>query len=560
MSTNNQEVVRTRLPSFLENPIANLIRRDEELLPFEIFYQFSQIPRPSGEEEQIREWIKSLALKYNWNAKVDSAGNLMVKVPASKGRESCPTLLIQNHLDMVCDYLSNHKDALDPKTNALSLFIDTVKQGNQEEHWMLARHSTLGADNGMGCALALALALDPAVEHPALELFFTVDEESGLHGALNFDPGLISARIGLNLDTEDWGEFFVGCAGGRDILLKHNNPYSSLKAFKEVQNDLKDEWKNFNLLTVQLSNLQGGHSGVDIHRSRGNAIKLLSEGCIRFFLQQESLKSNLDDRKKFEQQLFLLNWEGGKTHNIIPPSCSFSCLVHNDIVDDWNDFWNHFVEVEWPQRLPEEDLAFQFQQIELSLSEGEQESLKVVDYFDWFSWCEMLSLLPHGPSRLQSQVFPGEKEEKILVRLSNNLAKAVLKNGETFIQTSLRFTHAEEIAGLMVTIQQIAEKYDFSLEIQSGYPSWAPEFKGQWINYCLQQYLDFKNTAAKVNVIHAGLECGLLKEKIPDLQLISLGPTIRNAHSVKESVYLETVIECYRFLKHLVGQPLKNFE
>ena len=463
------------------------------------FYQITQIPRPSREEAAVRQYVIGQAEQCGATWRMDEAGNLVVAVPASIGLEARETVIIQNHLDMVTVKTSDkvHDFSSDP----LKLVV--------EDGWLRADRTTLGADNGVGCAAALALMTDPDVVHPRLELLFTVDEETGLGGALRLDPSMLTGTRMLNLDTEEWEELYVGCTGGGGWAFTRELETAS------PQVDAL-HW------TLAIKGLAGGHSGIQIHQQLGNAIKLLGQ-CLQ----------GLDG-------VPIAAMDVGVAHNVIPREgvISFACPppVAQRLAARVEQ-----VRQEALGYLPVAD-----EQLEFVLQQSGTD--QVLSAADSASLLDLLAVFPHGV-QAYSLALGAE-----LVDLSINLAMVKLQRGAFFLESSYRFFNAAQSQPLQASVLALARAYGLTVKDVVGYPGWQPDMnspllaKGRALHEAL-----FRRVPA-VKAIHAGLECGILKGKKADLDILSFGPTIRGAHSPTERLHIETVKPFWQFLNALLAQ------
>ena len=466
---------------------------------WEHFYQFTQIPRPSKEEDAVRQYVIDQAEKGANTWRMDEVGNLVVSVPASSAMEGRPTVIIQNHLDMVT--VKTGDKTHDFHTQPLTL---EVKDG-----WLKADRTTLGADNGLGCAAALALMTDPTVVHPPLELLFTVDEETGLGGALNFDASLLSGKLMLNLDTEDWNELYIGCAGG--------GGWEFTRAFDTASAPAESGY-----WSVSLKGLGGGHSGIQIHEQLGNAIKMLAQ-----FLH------GVDNVQ-------LASFSAGVAHNVIPREglVTFSCPAGEEQV--LSDALVRLRE-QWLAYLPAADNG-----LELSLNASEP--LAVMSKSDSREIIELISLFPHG-----AQSYNLEQPAD-LVDLSINLANIRLAEGALFLETSYRFFNEAQSVPLQQSVLALASLFGLTVNQSVGYPGWQPDFNSPLLAQASALHNSLFGSEPAVKAIHAGLECGILKSKKPDVDILSFGPSIRGAHSPTERVLIETVPPFWQFLTKLLAQ------
>jgi dipeptidase D len=463
------------------------------------FHAMTQLPRPSKHEDKVREFILKEATKISLETHVDEVGNVIVYVPASPGYEDHEAVIIQNHMDMVTDAVP------DKKINFQTDPITTFRDGE----WIKAQGTTLGADNGIGCAAALALMSDPNVQHPPLELLFTTDEETGLKGAWGVDASRLHGKKMLNLDTEEWGSLYIGCAGGID--------YEFNKRVRTIPSKISgDSFK----LTV--GGFLGGHSGVDIHEQRGNAIKFLMDWISSIPLED------------FE----LIEWRGGKAHNIIPRD-AFALIRIKDpkLVEEIGKK----VEVRWRSFLPKNDHAFF-----LSIEKQSVSNVSVIHPEDLANVLNFMLAFPHG-----AHAFDLESHRE-LVSLSNNLAISLLVRDQFYLQSSLRFFDRAECVGLENQINALARGFNIESSKNGEYPSWKPVRENKLLDLISSKYLELFQVKAKVTAIHAGLECGILRDKIGPIDAVSMGPTIMGAHSPQERVHVPSVQTFWVLLKEVL--------
>jgi dipeptidase D len=469
---------------------------------WEHFYQITQIPRPSGEEAALREHIAALADERAYSWKTDAAGNLVVYVTGSTGREAEGAVIIQNHMDMVTVKTGDktHDFSADP------LLLQV------EEGWLLADRTTLGADNGLGCAAAMALMTDSSLSHPPLELLFTVEEETGLYGASDLDIGLLSGSRMLNLDTEDWGEIFIGCAGGRGWIFRR--PLARETTVSGVEH-----WR------LSLKGLAGGHSGIQIHHQLGNAIKLLGQW--------------LAEARSLEIQLTA--FDGGTAHNVIAreASLNFACAPGNA---QQLEKLNAAMLGRWGSFLPAAD-----GDLELVLERVQPEQPLSAAAQDLFG--QLLLLFPHGAMSYNL------KQPADLVDLSINLAIVRVDSEGLYLETTLRFFNEQEASALVQQVLAIGDWLGASCEETVDYPGWQPVFESPLLGQTVGLYQQLFGSAPAIKAIHAGLECGILKSKKEDVDIVSFGPTIRGAHSPRERLEIATVPPFWQLLTALLEQP-----
>jgi dipeptidase D len=452
------------------------------------FHAINQIPRPSKKEDKFREFILNEAALLNLKTHSDEVGNVIVYVPASNGYENHETVIIQNHMDMVTDATP------DRVINFNTDPIITLREGD----WIKADRTTLGADNGIGCAAALALMHDSSIAHPPLELLFTIDEETGLKGAWGVDASYLKGKKMLNLDTEEWGSLYIGCAGGIDYEFKRT---FELKQAKGKATGAK----------LVVGGFLGGHSGVDIHEQRGNAIKFLMDW----------LNSMPSDSYQLNE------WRGGKAHNIIPRDAF--ALVNLTNIDSAQKALEE-VTSRWLSFMPESDRKF-FGKIELLESSFEE----VFSDQDKKLATNFLMAFPHGAHAYDLA------SNKDLVALSNNLAISLLVRGQFYLQSSLRFFDRGECVGLENQVVSLANGFGMEFTKNGEYPSWKPVRENQLLDLVAGKYQEIFQKQAKITAIHAGLECGILRDKIGPIDAVSFGPTIMGAHSPQERLLVPTV-------------------
>lgn len=461
------------------------------------FHAITQLPRPSKQEDKVREYILAEAKKLNLETYVDEVGNVIVYVPATKGYESHDTVIIQNHMDMVTDATP------DRQINFSKDPIITFRDGE----WIKADRTTLGADNGIGCAAALALMNDSSISHPALELLFTIDEETGLKGAWGVEGSKLKGKKMLNLDTEEWGSLYIGCAGGID--------YEFNRKVNMVPSKIKGD-----VYKMTVGGFLGGHSGVDIHEQRGNAIKFLLDWI-------NSLPGN---------SVELIEWRGGKAHNIIPRD-AFAIVKLSDA--DAAKEAGAKVAARWKSFMPKNDQNFS-----ISLEKSDVSANEVVDAKDFALVKGFLLAFPHG-----AHAYDLESD---LVALSNNLAISLLVRGQFYLQASLRFFDRGECVGLENQIVALAEGFGVEYSKNGEYPSWKPVRENKLLDLVAQKYETLFHKEAKITAIHAGLECGILRDKIGPIDAVSFGPTIMGAHSPQERVHIPSVETFWQLLKEVL--------
>lgn len=466
------------------------------------FGALNLIPRPSGGEARARAYIVEVANEAGASHTIDNAGNTIVYVPAKGVTGNASTVAIQAHLDMVCEKAPDvmhdfAHDSIKPRLVGDLLF---------------ASGTTLGADNGIGAAAALAILTTPDLKHGPLELIFTVEEETGLHGAMALDPALLHAEMLINLDSEDPEELTIGCAGGAGTSL-----------FLPLELEATpDNWQGY---SIQVCGLQGGHSGVQIHEPLANAIKLLSEVLV--VLHEAAVTFRL------------AAITGGSAHNAIPRDAGAVLGVAPDTLPGLRELVEatfHKLQKAWSNSEP--GFSIQFHESELPA--------QVMQASTQTTLINLLNKLPHGVVEM-SEVFQGK------VQTSTNLAHIRTNETEIEIATSNRSFVSSRLDWLQRHIAQIAEQAGARIEVRDGYPSWEPDANSHLLKVAQTQYENVYGRAPRVEVIHAGLECGVIVSKKPGMQAISFGPLIRGAHSPEEHVAISTVEPTWQLLVALLA-------
>lgn len=462
-----------------------------------IFDEITKVPRPSCHEEKIRAWLLDFAKKHNIEAHTDAIGNVAMRKPATKGYENAPTVILQGHMDMVAE--KNN----DVKHDFFNDPIQTYVDGD----WVKARGTTLGADNGIGVAAALAVMADNSLEHGPVEALITVNEEIGLEGALNLDPNLVEGKILINLDSEDDGEIFVGCAGGIDTT-----------AIFSYHKSVSPE--NFIYMKVSIKGLLGGHSGSDINLGRANANKLIAR-----FIWECSQKWNIA----------VCSFDGGNLRNAIPREAHAIFGIHND----------HRDEIEASLKKYAADIRSEFKGVEPSMELTIEEAARpeyCIDSDTSLALVRALYSAPHG-------VYSMSRDLEGLVETSTNLAAVKMIEGDkikvTTSQRSSVETRKNDIAGQVEAHFQLAGA---KVEHSDGYPGWAPNMESKIMRLSAEAYQELFGVKPAIKAIHAGLECGLFLAKNPELDMVSFGPTMTGVHSPDEKLYIPTVD---KFWKHL---------
>jgi dipeptidase D len=479
----------------------------ENLEPSFVWSHFDgirQIPRPSKHEEKISAHIEGWAKGKGYEVLKDATGSLTVRVPATPGHESAPTVIIQGHLDMVCEKNS------DVDFDFMKDPIDVRVDGD----WVKANGTTLGADNGIGVATALAVADDPDVVHGPLEILCTVDEETGLTGAKALDASIVSGRVMLNLDTEEDGAVYFGCAGGGDTIttLKVARRRGSLGSVP---------------VRIAVKGLKGGHSGLNIIENRGNAVKMMT----RLLLAAIEKGVELD----------LVSLDGGSKHNAIPREAFAVCRVPKTALDALQEVVTAG-KAEFDTEFAAIDPGLE---IVVEQPDDSEEKREVFNQHARDRLLHLLRTLPHG-------VLSMSREVEGLVETSNNVAIVTTTKGKVEITTSTRSSVMAALHAAREQIRSASELAGGEVEEEEAYPGWKPNPDSAVVNKTLDVYEELFGKRPPLKAIHAGLECGLLIDKLPGLDAVSIGPEIRNAHSPDEMVQISSVQRFYEHVKALL--------
>jgi dipeptidase D len=472
-------------------------KKTREIL--DIFKEISTIPRCSGDEKNITNWLEKWAQNNGLKVRTDRMGNVVIKIPATKGYEKAAGIVVQGHLDMVCEKTpeSKHDFSKDP--------IRLVYDGD----WLKADKTTLGADNGIGIALCLALAKDETIAHPPLELLFTVEEESGLNGAGSLQSGFIEGHVFINIDSEEEGIFTVGSAGGRVLLI--GLPIST-EPFP----------KTFKAYKLQIHGLRGGHSGVDIHKHRGNANKILAKAL------------NVVNRSS---EIKLLSMKGGTRASAIPRDAEALIGCEPSQLPTLQKVISEF------EQTIQREYASSDPSLSIRLSEidsGDFPRSALVQK-DTDNAIILLSALPDGVVEMSSDI-------EGLVETSNNVATIELTEKALTILSFQRSSMLAKLDDVTSTIENTAAQVGARVRIVGEFSAWEPNMQSPLLKQCQEVYRDLFKEEPEVSVIHAGLECSVIGAKFPGLDMISLGPTIEDPHSPDEKLYIPSIGKMWDFL------------
>jgi dipeptidase D len=475
--------------------MSEAIRQLEPTALWNYFADLNAVPRPSKKEERVIHFIKSFGETLNLPTTVDEVGNVIIKKPATKGMEKKATVVLQSHLDMV--HQKNSDTTFDFDTQGINMYIDG--------DWVKARGTTLGADNGIGVASIMTLLASTNIPHPALEALFTIDEETGMTGALAFKGGLLKGNIMLNLDTEEDNELTIGCAGGIDITA--SGGYR--KVFP----------KNTAAFRITLKGLTGGHSGVDIHKGRGNANKLMN----RFLL---TLTEICD--------IEISAIEGGSLRNAIPRESVADVLVADTIINQFNQeiaYFQDILNTEYGTTDPHANISIEkIKTPKLVLSNAFQHKILRAIYA-----CH------NGIYRMSPDIAG-------LVQTSNNLARVEVNSGTYDIKCLTRSSVDSEKIDLKMAITAVFDMLGAKVTYGGSYPGWTPKPTSPIVQLMSDLYFEKYKEKPNVCACHAGLECGILGTNYPNMQMISFGPNIHGAHSPDEKVQISSVQKYWNYL------------
>lgn len=477
------------------------------LEPQRVFYYFDEIckvPRPSKQEERIVAWLMETGKSLGLETKRDKIGNVLISKPATPGKEHVTPVIFQSHVDMVCE--KNADTVFNFDTDAIQPYIDG--------EWLKAKGTTLGADDGIGMAIALAILEDKSIEHGPIECLFTVDEETGLSGAFALESGFMKGKMLLNLDSEDEGEFFIGCAGGKDTVATLDCEYEDKVP------------ANVTPYKLTIKGLLGGHSGDDINKGRGNAVKLLT----RILWNAYQL---------FDMRLADIN--AGNLRNAIPREGFAHIVVPNEHAADFEKY------VSSVREAFKKEFFVTDPGVEVELQKADMPASIFLELLQ-LDLLNALFVCPNGVQAM-AQDIPN------FVETSTNLASVKVEDEKIIITTSQRSSvesRKENIADKVATTF-----YMIAADVQQGdgYPGWTPNPKSEVLKVLVDAYKNVFDKEPEVKAIHAGLECGLFSEKYPELDMVSYGPTLRGVHSPDEKLLIPTVKMCWdvtvEFLKIL---------
>jgi dipeptidase D len=479
------------------------------LNPQDVFNHFEEIckyPRPSKKEEKIAEYVKSVGKRNNLETLTDKFGNILIRKPASPGMEKLKTVCLQGHIDMVCE--KNRDVEHDFDNDPIIPYVD----GN----WIKAKGTTLGADNGIGVATALAVLEDKNLIHGPIECLFTLDEETGLTGASSLKAGFLKADILINMDSEEEGSLYIGCSGGKNTQARFKftpeKPSSGASSYE-----------------IKVAGLKGGHSGLEIHTGRGNAIKILTRLLWTF---------------SKEYKIHLAKIEGGNKHNAIPREAFAVVTVPKSSDKALKKFVKNF------NQMVKTELATNEPDLNVSCAKHTMPS-KVLDSKTQRKLLHALYAVPHGVITMSPDI-PG------LVETSTNLATIVTEGKTVNVVTSQRSSVATEIIDIVNMVSSVFELSGADITYGDGYPGWKPDVHSQILGVMKSTYQNMFGKEPEVKAIHAGLECGIIGEKYPGMDMISFGPTMFDVHSPAEKLKIDSVPLFYDLLKNVLKNIPQN--
>ncbi|MFB9120663.1 aminoacyl-histidine dipeptidase [Bergeyella porcorum] len=465
------------------------------------FAALNAVPRPSKKEEKVIAFIKNFGEQLGLETTVDEVGNVIIKKPATLGMEDRKPVVLQSHLDMVCQ--KNNDVEFDFETQGIEMEIDG--------DWVKAKGTTLGADNGLGVAAIMSVLESSDIPHPALEALFTIDEETGMTGALALKPGQLHGEILLNLDTEEDDEIDIGCAGGIDVTATQSYPQESVAG---------------TTLRIEIKGLQGGHSGMDIHKGLGNANIILGR------LLYPALEQNLQ----------LISIEGGSLRNAIPREAIAVISVKNaeQYLDAFSELKAEILE------------EFESLEKELSISIAQYPSSeKGISVEHSQKIVLALKSAHNGVYRMSPDVAD-------LVEASNNVARVALKNGELKILCLTRSSVESSKMAVAEQLKSVFELAGIKVEFSGSYPGWKPKPGSEIVKVMEQLYEEKFTSKPHIVACHAGLECGIIGANYPEMEMVSFGPTIRGAHSPDERASISSTQKFWGYLKDILANIPKK--
>ncbi len=472
------------------------------LEPKELWNKFADlnaVPRPSKKEERVIQFMKDFGKNLNLKTIEDEVGNVIILKPATSGMENRKAIVLQSHLDMV--HQKNNDTDFDFYKQGIEMHVDG--------DWVRAKGTTLGADNGLGVATIMAILESKTIEHPAIEALFTIDEETGMTGAMGLKGGVLTGDILLNLDTEEDDEIGVGCAGGVDVTATRQ--YSSVEKPKDSET-----------FKVTVKGLNGGHSGMDIIKGLGNANKLMNR--ILLVLNEE---------------INLVKLNGGSLRNAIPRESVAIVYIHSENLNKTKELFERI----------KKDIVEEYKSLEknlnISLEKIPDSSDKAMDAKEQIQFFKTIAATHNGVYRMSPDIDN-------LVETSNNVAKITLENGEIKVECLSRSSVKSNIEDLKSALKSVFELGGFAVRFSGEYPGWKPNMDSAILKTLDEIYQKMNGEKAHIAACHAGLECGILGQNYPEMDMISFGPTIKGAHSPDERASISSAQKYWKFVLEIL--------
>lgn len=480
--------------------MSNELRKLEPICLWNKFADLNAVPRPSKKEERIIEFIKAFGNSLGLETFEDQIRNVIIRKPATPGMENRKSIVLQSHLDMV--HQKNNETVFDFDVQGIEMFVDN--------DWIKAKGTTLGADNGIGVATIMAILESDTIPHPAIEALFTIDEETGMTGALNLKAGILKGSILLNLDTEQDDEIDIGCAGGIDVTATGNYQMKELPA-------------DYSAWRISVKGLNGGHSGMDIHKGLGNANKIMNRLLYKGF-------------ELFGLAVSEIN--GGSLRNAIPRESESIITLPKNKINDFNTAFEQLIK----------DIKFELKTTEPTLQIGLQEVPLPDLIMNSVSQIQLINAI----YSVSNGVYRMSADIDNLVETSNNLARVIVKDGKIFIACLTRSSIESSKMDLAQALEANFKMANLQVSFSGSYPGWTPNVSSPILKVLTSVYEQLYQKKPKVVACHAGLECGILGKNYPNMDMISFGPTILGAHSPDERVSISSVQKYWRFVLEIL--------
>ena len=480
--------------------MSNELRKLEPICLWNKFADLNGVPRPSKKEERIIEFIKAFGNSLGLEPFEDQIRNVIIRKPATPGMENRKSIVLQSHLDMV--HQKNNDTVFDFDVQGIEMFVDN--------DWIKAKGTTLGADNGIGVATIMAILESDTIPHPAIEALFTIDEETGMTGALNLKANILKGSILLNLDTEQDDEIDIGCAGGIDVTAIGNYQMEELPA-------------DYSAWRISVKGLNGGHSGMDIHKGLGNANKIMNRLLYKGF-------------ELFGLAVSEIN--GGSLRNAIPRESESIIILPKNKINDFNTAFEQLIK----------DIKFELKTTEPTLQIGLQEVPLPNLIMNSVSQIQLINAI----YSVSNGVYRMSADIDNLVETSNNLARVIVKDGKIFIACLTRSSIESSKMDLAQALEANFKMANLQVSFSGSYPGWTPNVSSPILKVLTSVYEQLHQKKPKVVACHAGLECGILGKNYPNMDMISFGPTILGAHSPDERVSISSVQKYWRFVLEIL--------